>query len=259
MSSDHIFVNNLRFNFYVIIYTSNCVIDIESNGYTIKCERNNFLLFERNVILSARIIKINSDKAPYIYLKIDRDTLKKLQSIFFGVYGTLLTDESKAREVTDKIISLSGSRELVELFEKVSICSDMYLKLTKLALFLSKLGMREKIIESIYISSVSYFSDKVRTLIETDLAIRWKLSMVADEFNVSEITIRKRLESEKTTFNQLITYSRMNKAAVLILENKHQISQISSMIGISNPSYFIKTFKEHFCVTPKQFFNYFKR
>ncbi|ENF4694686.1 helix-turn-helix transcriptional regulator [Escherichia coli] len=259
MLSDFIYINNIRFNFYVIVLASNCTLDIESDGRNIKCHHNSFILFERNVVFSARIKKIDANKAPYILVKIDRDTLKKLKNIFFGVHGVIYIDESKMRDTSDKIINSSNNDELIELYEKISICNDVHLKLTKIALFLSKLEKREKIIESIYISSASYFSDKVRNLIEKDLTIKWKLGMIADKFNISEITVRKRLESEKNTFNQLLMQCRMNKAAELILENEYQISQISTMIGISNPSYFIKNFKEYFSVTPKKFFNYFRR
>ena len=83
---------------------------------------------------------------------------------------------------------------------------------------ISKIENNRKIIESIYISAVSFFSDKVRNTIEKDLSKRWTLAIIADEFNVSEITIRKRLESERITFNQILMQSRMSKAALLLLE-----------------------------------------
>ncbi|EEV7095875.1 aggregative adherence transcriptional regulator AggR, partial [Escherichia coli] len=110
----------------------------------------------------------------------------------------------------------------------------------------------------IYISAVSFFSDKVRNIIEKDLSKRWTLAIIADEFNVSEITIRKRLESEYITFNQILMQSRMSKAALLLLDNSYQISQISNMIGFSSTSYFIRLFVKHFGITPKQFLTYFK-
>ncbi|MFL4364384.1 helix-turn-helix transcriptional regulator, partial [Escherichia coli] len=111
------------------------------------------------------------------------------------------------------------------------------------------------IIESIYISSMSFFSDKVRDIIEKNLSRKWTLAIIADVFNVSEITIRKRLESERANFNQILMQSRMSKAALLLLENSYQVSQVSNMIGISSVSYFIRLFNNHFGVTPKQFYN----
>ncbi len=76
-------------------------------------------------------------------------------------------------------------------------------------------------------------------------------------FNVSEITIRKRLESENTNFNQILMQLRMSKAALLLLKT-HTRYPISNMIGISSASYFIRVFNKHYGVTPKQFFTYFK-
>ncbi len=259
MLTNFIYINNVRFNSFVIVYTSNCSLHIEYNGQEIECPVNTFTLFERNLLISARIKKIDVNKAPYTLLKLNRDFLKKIKNIFLGVHGTLYFDESNSKDISDKIINTSSNPELIRLFEKILSCNDVYLKLSKTLLFLSKLEKRGKIIESIYISAASSFSDKVRTLVEENLAVKWKLGIIAEHFNISEITLRKRLQSEKNNFSQLIMQCRMNKAAELILENEYQVSQISTMIGFSNTSYFIKHFKEHFQVTPKQFFNYFKR
>ncbi|EHV4946432.1 helix-turn-helix transcriptional regulator [Escherichia coli] len=128
----------------------------------------------------------------------------------------------------------------------------------KIAYLISKLEARDKLIFSLRVSSAISFGDKIKNLIQDDLSKKWRLNLIADKFNVSEVTIRKRLESENTSFNNLILDLRMNKALQLLHENEKQIHQISKLIGISNPSYFIKMFKDYFGVTPKQYTLYFR-
>ncbi|EEV8085209.1 AraC family transcriptional regulator, partial [Escherichia coli] len=109
-----------------------------------------------------------------------------------------------------------------------------------------------------YVSSATIFTDRIRQIIEADLSKRWRLSDVSEIFNVSEITIRKRLEAEKNSFNQILLSSKMNKSMQLLLRGDYQICQIAKLTGFSNSSYFVKIFKEHYGITPKQFFIYFK-
>ncbi|HCS0032305.1 TPA: helix-turn-helix transcriptional regulator, partial [Escherichia coli] len=91
-----------------------------------------------------------------------------------------------------------------------------------------------------------------------DLSKRWRLERVAEIFNVSEISIRKRLNAEQTTFYQILLERRMNKAIQLLFDNELQVDMIAKKVGFSSVSYFIKTFKKHFGVTPKSFLMYFR-
>lgn len=116
----------------------------------------------------------------------------------------------------------------------------------------------EKIVHSVVVSSAFSFTDKVRNLLSSDLSRKWRLNFVADVFNVSEITVRKRLEVEGTSFNTLLLELRMNHAMNLLQENEKQIHQISALIGINNPSYFIRLFKDFYGITPKQYVIYFR-
>ncbi|EHE8533270.1 helix-turn-helix transcriptional regulator, partial [Escherichia coli] len=157
--------------------------------------------------------------------------------------------------ISKKIAIRDVDEALLDLLENASNHNEPSF-ISTLIYLISRIENNEKIIESIYISSMSFFSDKVRDIIEKNLSRKWTLAIIADVFNVSEITIRKRLESERANFNQILMQSRMSKAALLLLENSYQVSQVSNMIGISSVSYFIRLFNNHFGVTPKQFYNY---
>ncbi|HFZ1748366.1 TPA: helix-turn-helix transcriptional regulator [Klebsiella oxytoca] len=106
---------------------------------------------------------------------------------------------------------------------------------------------------SLYGSVAVSFSEKIATLIFSDLSRKWKLSDVADEMHISEISVRKKLEQESINFNQLLLDVRMNQAAKLIIRSNHQISMVANLVGYSSISYFIKTFKDYYGITPKKF------
>ncbi|SPW57556.1 putative fimbrial operon positive regulatory protein FanR [Escherichia coli] len=106
---------------------------------------------------------------------------------------------------------------------------------------------------SLFSSVAVTFSERVVTLLFSDLTRKWKLSDIAEEMHISEISVRKRLEQECLNFNQLILDVRMNQAAKFIIRSDHQIGMIASLVGYTSVSYFIKTFKEYYGVTPKKF------
>ena len=46
---------------------------------------------------------------------------------------------------------------------------------------------------------------------------------------------------------------KMDHAAQLLKTNKFRVSEVQSMVGISDADYFRKCFKEHFDLTPKAY------
>nr|WP_181876851.1 helix-turn-helix transcriptional regulator [Escherichia coli] len=70
---------------------------------------------------------------------------------------------------------------------------------------------------------------------------------------MSEISVRKKLEAENTNFYQVLLDCRMAKAARLILDENNHINKITTMVGMSSASYFIKAFSSYYGITPKQF------
>ena len=56
-----------------------------------------------------------------------------------------------------------------------------------------------------------------------------------------------------TSPNRLIRIYRLDKAAGLLLDKKYTIEQVSFMVGIKNPAYFSKLFKDEFGKTPKEY------
>ncbi|HHH7959652.1 TPA: helix-turn-helix transcriptional regulator, partial [Escherichia coli] len=146
----------------------------------------------------------------------------------------------------------------VQLFREINKVNDMKKNALNLTTFIAGSENSTLLIQSILSSGIITFSDKLIKTFEQDLSKRWRLGDVAEIFNVSEISIRKRLDAEKTTFYQVLLERRMNKALQLLLDNELQVDMIAKKIGISSTSYFIKVFRKHFGVTPKCFLMYFR-
>lgn len=95
-------------------------------------------------------------------------------------------------------------------------------------------------------------TDKVLDIISQDLSRPWKISMISEEMFLSEISLRKRLENEGTTFMSILTDARMMHSLKLLTMSDFNINTIAYKVGYNSPSYFIRTFKRHFGLTPGQ-------
>ncbi|HCB9839801.1 TPA: helix-turn-helix transcriptional regulator [Escherichia coli] len=248
---------NIRTSKYIILYTKNCVIDFFSSNKKITCGINQFIFIDKGTCFSACLQKSNVHEDPYIAIRFNDDKLKTLRRVIAEIYFKGHQEVNHTTISKDKILTIAPTDELVLFFKKLVTTNDEKLILIKTLFFISKFKESEYIIHSLLTSSVSYFSDKVRALIEMNIRRKWCIQDIAKHFHLSESAVRKRLAKENTSINRMAMQIRLNKAMDLITENTLQISQISLEVGISSPSYFIKKFKEHFGVTPKKFKHYF--
>lgn len=80
------------------------------------------------------------------------------------------------------------------------------------------------------------------------------VDFLARELCVSRSGLFAKIKSlTEVTPNELIQIVRLKKAAVLLLENKYTVSEISYMVGFNNPSYFAKCFQKQFGINPGEF------
>jgi len=71
---------------------------------------------------------------------------------------------------------------------------------------------------------------------------------------ISDRQLQRKLKAiANKTPNQLISSVRLHRAKELLLENKCNISEVAYQSGFSNPSYFSKSFKREFGITPSSF------
>ncbi|EEC8637850.1 helix-turn-helix transcriptional regulator [Escherichia coli] len=251
-------IKNIVTQKHLLAYIRMCDMHIYTNKECLSFKKGELIFIERGLRFNCEIKKHDKESPPLQIVDIDTATLNYLKDINYSLYGYKADESQLSRRLVDKIIGINTNEHYVRLFNLISNATDNKTKAIKISYLISKLEARDKLIFSLRISSVISFGDKIKSLIQEDLSRKWRLSLIADKFNVSEVTIRKRLESENTSFNNLILDLRMNKALQLLHENEKQIHQISKLIGISTPSYFIKIFKDYFGVTPKQYILYFR-
>lgn len=102
------------------------------------------------------------------------------------------------------------------------------------------------------IFKVELFSDKVKKIINTQLNYPWTLKDISNKLFMSQSSLRKKLESEKTNFMTLLTDMRMTHAMHLLATTELPIGKISELTGYKSTSYFIKKFKEYYKKPPKR-------
>lgn len=251
-------IDSITTNKYLTVYTDNCDLTIHKNNQDLFFPQGTFVFIERGIKFSCKINKKNPEKKPYRAIRLDKEELIMLKEIFKSTHGYYLDEKIIERKPRNKIVRGEGHPDYARIFDRIVSTNDRTLKILKLAYIISRMGIAKDIIHSLIASAAITFTDKVRSMIEKDTSRKWRINMIADEFNISEISVRKRLESEGMSFNNLLVDVRMNKAMQLLLENEQQIHQISKAVGILSPSYFIKSFKYHFGITPKQFIIYFR-
>ncbi len=75
------------------------------------------------------------------------------------------------------------------------------------------------------------------------------------EMGISERQVQRKIKAiTNKSPNQLISSVRLHRAKELLLENTYNISEVAYQTGFSNPSYFSKSFKKEFGVTPSNLF-----
>lgn len=231
---------------YILINSNGCHISITNGIKEVTIKNNCFLLIEKRRLLTT---------APHDFIElnqVDINNVIKIMSPFF--YGSELKNQGHTKNKTENHIFLIEKDKLSnELYKAIKLTNNYRLKLYKLACFLSKGQNPQSIFNALITSTTNLFSDKIRRIIECDTSKKWKLSTIAKEVCLSEISIRKKLSAENTSFYQILLEVRMKKAAMLILKNELQMSKISCMVGMSSVSHFIKVFNLYYGLTPKKF------
>lgn len=83
---------------------------------------------------------------------------------------------------------------------------------------------------------------------------RLSIDFISKKLNISRSGLFAKIKSlANMTPNEMVQLVRLKKGAELLRENKYSISEISYMIGFSNPSYFSRCFQKQFGVKPSEF------
>ncbi|EEU9600094.1 helix-turn-helix transcriptional regulator [Escherichia albertii] len=248
-------VKNIKIYQPTIIFTKNAEIKLFCMHDDITIPPHAIAFIEKGVNFNVMVLKKETG-IPYKSVVIDNATMKSLHQLFeTAFYQDKKLSIPPNRTLKEKVIFVEKSNHEDDFFCKIpDNKEDLIHRSCKLAYILSILPEKDKLFISMTASIVKSFSDKVRDVIEEKLDKKWKLSDIAENFHCSEITVRKKLEKENITFNQLVYDIRMKNAAKFILSTDCNVAAVAAATGISSTSYFIKQFKSFFGMTPKKYY-----
>ncbi len=80
------------------------------------------------------------------------------------------------------------------------------------------------------------------------------VNFLAEKLNISRSGLFAKIKAlADITPNEMILIVRLKRSAQLLLEGKHTVSEVSYMVGFSNPSYFSKCFYKQFGIRPTDY------
>ncbi|MGL4756048.1 MAG: helix-turn-helix transcriptional regulator [Aeromonadaceae bacterium] len=263
-------IKKFKLNQCAIIYAEWCDIKITSASQeVVHISKGELFFLERGILVDIQVSAHKGAERPeYLYLVIfiDSDMLLLLRELFDPItpkgWASLAVDKTSStplgggkRTLHNRLIKIKKTTVTHTLFSFLYDSKEEGRHLAySYAALLSHVDSVNEVAMAIFMSGVTTFTDKVSAVIETNLALRWRLADIADRMFLTEVTIRKRLDAESTSFNKLVLDIKMRYAAKKILSEGANISRIASLVGIVSVSYFIKQFKLYFGVTPKQFY-----
>jgi len=113
-----------------------------------------------------------------------------------------------------------------------------------------KLKKNQSVIRRHEIENISQLTQRI----SDDLSVSYTVKELADSVGIN---INKLQEGFKylynDTVNNYIQDLRLKKAKNLLLETELSIGEITEKIGLTNPSYFSKVFKEKYKITPNRY------
>lgn len=97
------------------------------------------------------------------------------------------------------------------------------------------------------------FACRVRRVIETSYPFPPKLARVAGTLFVSERTLKRRLQEEEASFQNLVDQVRLDRARELLANTSMTLSQIADALGYADAANFTRAFKRWTGASPSQF------
>jgi AraC-like DNA-binding protein len=246
-------LKNIHTYNYVVILALNCDLYINKKGERVIIECGTIAIIEKNISFDVELIRKGSGDL-YKTFEIEKEMLCHLRGLLEPLIQVSPESYIRKRRFFDRVFKLKSCPIAIEIFNELMVGDNsLHSNAYKLVYLFSKSHNVNELAMSIYSSVAISFSEKISNLFLKDISRKWRLSDVAYELHMSEISIRKKLEQEAINFNQLLLDARMNLAAKYIIRTDHQISMVASLVGYSSISYFIKTFKDYYGLTPKQF------
>jgi YesN/AraC family two-component response regulator len=99
------------------------------------------------------------------------------------------------------------------------------------------------------------FLKKMNQIIEDNFSnADLNVDFLADQLHISRSGLFAKIKSlADVTPNEMIQIVRLKRAAQLLQEGGHMVSEVGYMVGFSNPSYFSKCFQKQFGIRPTDY------
>jgi len=102
-------------------------------------------------------------------------------------------------------------------------------------------------------------SERVRSIIDSNIEKEWYLDDVASSLFMSSSLLKKRLKSENTNYSHIVMECRMRFAAEQLANRGKNINVVSQCCGYHSPSHFISVFKSFYGVTPLNYVSHLQQ
>ncbi|EHJ4094852.1 AraC family transcriptional regulator [Escherichia fergusonii] len=246
-------IKNVVFNNYVIIYSlgSDIYFYDRNNKLVFFLPCCNIVMIEKRTCVNIKLVRRKPHGDLYQSFLIGENKIKKLLAIINPDKNFEKNELLKPRKENNNFFRIKEKHTGIQLFEllkKSSNEGDIYI----LAYFFSLCGNRREITASLLKNSFKTFSEQIKDIINGDISKKWRLSDIAEKLNLSDVAVRKKLEAESLSFNKIMQNVKMSAAIYYLLFEQHHVNKIADMLGIASASYFIRLFKEHYGITPKQ-------
>ena len=137
---------------------------------------------------------------------------------------------------------------------RVDKCGEIFVFVSRdtLSLFLPML--KEEALNPLLLNVLQpNMRTRVCTVINNNIAHEWTLARIASELLMSPSLLKKKLREEETSYSQLLTECRMQRALQLIVIHGFSIKRVAVSCGYHSVSYFIYVFRNYYGMTPTEY------
>ncbi|MDR0542096.1 MAG: response regulator [Dysgonamonadaceae bacterium] len=219
-------------------------------------------------------VKASNGKIAWEYLQKENIDMVITDIMMPEMDGLQLCSEIKSNVDTSHIpvIMLTAKADIQSRLESLDAGADAYVEkpfsMEHLLAQISNIVTNRNKIRQAFINSPAsnigsialtkadeIFLEKVTRIIHKNLSnISFNIDRLAEESGTSRSSLHRKIKGiSELTPNDFIHLIRLKKAAELIREGSYRINEIGFLVGFSSSSYFSKSFKKQFGVSPKEF------
>ncbi len=233
----------------------NCLIAYARHKYILTMVNGEYRYFNGGDLVFSGASQIQVDKCVENFVLVSRDTL--------SLFLPMLKEEALKLHAHKKVPSLlvhHCTRD-IPVFQEVAQLSQN--KNLRYAEMLRKRALIFALL-SVFLEDTQFIPlllnvlqpnmrTRVCTVINNNIAHEWTLARIASELLMSPSLLKKKLREEGTSYSQLLTECRMQRALQLIVIYGVSIKRVAVSCGYHSVSYFIYVFRNYYGMTPTEY------